>query len=57
MDLKTYDALTVTITSSGLQREFWIDFIASSAVNLPISKASFRLDVIWIGVRPMLCTY
>lgn len=54
---KIQEAFTVTITNSGLQREFWMDLMASSAVNLPISRASLRLEVIWIGLRPMLCTY
>jgi hypothetical protein len=49
-------ALTSTETSSGVQREVWRDLIASSAVSLPISSASFRLVVIWIGVRSSRCT-
>ena len=49
--------LTCTETSSGLQREFWSDLTASSAVNLPITRASLRLDVIWMGVESILCTY
>src|SRR5580658_1447442 len=43
--------------SSGLQREFWMDLTASSAVNRPIISASFRSVVVWIGVRSMRCTY
>ena len=30
---------------------------ASSAVNLPITRASLRLGVIWMGVRSIRCTY
>src|SRR5580658_4349492 len=43
--------------SSGLQREFWMDLTASSAVNRPIINASLRSVVVWIGVRSMRCTY
>jgi hypothetical protein len=49
--------LTCTETSSGLHREFWSDLIASSAVNLPITRASLRLGVIWMGVESIRCTY
>src|SRR5882762_10613029 len=48
---------TCTETSSGLHREFWSDLTASSAVNLPITRASLRLGVIWMGVRSIRCTY
>ena len=48
---------TCTETSSGLHREFWIDLIASSAVNLPMTSASLRLGVIWMGVGSIRCTY
>jgi hypothetical protein len=34
-----------------------MDLTASSAVNLPISSASLRLNVIWTGVRSIRCTY
>src|SRR4029077_8259600 len=40
-----------TETSSGQHREFWSDLTASSAVNLPITRASLRLGVIWDGCR------
>src|SRR5271156_551409 len=43
--------------SSGLQREFWMDLTASSAVNRPIISASLRSVVVWMGVRSMRCTY
>jgi hypothetical protein len=48
---------TCTEISSVLHREFWSDLTASSAVNLPISSASLRLGVIWMGVRSIRCTY
>src|ERR1700738_4006467 len=34
-----------------------MDLTASSAVNLPISNASFRLVVIRMGARSIRCTY
>jgi hypothetical protein len=34
-----------------------MDLTASSAVNLPIINANFRLVVVWMGVRSMRCTY
>jgi len=37
--------------------EVWMDLTASSAVNLPITSASLRLDVIWTGVRSIRWTY
>src|ERR1022692_1572608 len=43
--------------NSGLQREFWMDLTASSAVNRPMSSASLRLVVVWMGLRSMRCTY
>src|ERR1700691_1789086 len=43
--------------SSGLQREFWMDLTASSAVKRPIASASLRSVVVWIGVRSMRWTY
>ena len=48
---RKYYALECTDTNSGLPWEFWMDLIASSAVNLPIASASLRLVVVWIGVR------
>ena len=48
---------TCTETSSVRHREFWRDLTTSSAVNLPISRASLRLGVIWTGVRSTRCTY
>jgi len=33
-----------------------MDLIASSAVNLPITSASLRLVVVWMGVRSIRCT-
>src|SRR5439155_19712247 len=53
---RKYYALECTDTNSGLHREFWMDLIASSAVNLPISSASLRLVVVWMGVRSIRCT-
>src|SRR5712692_4853895 len=50
-------ALTCTDTNSGLRREFWMDLTASSAVNLPITSASLRLVVVWMGARSIRCTY
>ena len=49
-------AFTGTETSSGVQRDVWRDLMASSAVNLPINKASLRLDVVSMGVRSIRCT-
>src|SRR4029077_18694002 len=37
--------------------EVWRDLAASSAVNFPITSASFRLVVMWIGVGSTRCTY
>src|SRR5580704_7930847 len=54
---KNYWAGTCTATSSGTQREFWMDLAASSAVNFPISSACLRLVVIWIGARSIRSTY
>jgi hypothetical protein len=34
-----------------------MDLTASSAVNLPISKASLRLVVVWMETRSIRCTY
>jgi len=34
-----------------------MDLTASSAVNFPITSASLRLSVIWMGVRSIRCTY
>src|SRR5712692_10534617 len=34
-----------------------MDLTASSAVNLPITSASARLVVVWIGARSIRCTY
>src|SRR5271170_914994 len=34
-----------------------IDLTASSAVNLPMTSASLRLVVVWMGVRSIRCTY
>ena len=34
-----------------------MDLMVSSAVNLPITSASLRLVVVWMGVRSMRCTY
>jgi hypothetical protein len=34
-----------------------MDLMASSAVNLPITSASLRLNVILTGVRSIRCTY
>jgi hypothetical protein len=34
-----------------MHRDVCMDFTASSAVSLPINIASFRLVVIWMGVR------
>src|SRR5579862_7804911 len=48
---------TCTEISSVLRREFWSDLTASSAVNLPIRRASLRLGVIWMGVRSIRRTY
>ena len=50
-------ALTRTDTNSGVQWEFCIDFTASSAVNLPITRASLRFVVVWIGIRSTRNTY
>ena len=50
-------ALTCTDSNSGLRREFWMDLTASSAVNFPITSASLRLVVVWMGVRSIRCTY
>src|ERR1700732_4004804 len=33
-----------------------MDLTASSAVNLPITSASLRLVVVWMGVRSIRCT-
>src|SRR5258705_10166252 len=46
-----------TDTNSGTHLEFWMDLIASSAVNLPMSSASLRLVVMRIGVLSSCCTY
>jgi hypothetical protein len=55
--IATFGPTTCTETSSGQHREFWSDLTASSAVNLPINRASLRLGVIWMGVRSIRCTY
>lgn len=34
-----------------------MDLMVSSAVNLPITSASLRLVVVWMGVRSMRWTY
>src|SRR5437899_3234787 len=34
-----------------------MDLTASSAVSLPMSSASLRLVVIWVGIRSIRCTY
>jgi len=44
-------------SSSGMHWEVCRDLAASSAVNFPISIASFRLVVIWMGVGSTRCTY
>ena len=49
--------ITCTEISSVLHGEFWSDLTASSAVNLPITRASLRLGVIRMGVRSTRCTY
>jgi hypothetical protein len=46
----TIYTFTCTGTNSGVQRELWRDLAASSAVNLPMSSATFRLLVVWTGV-------
>jgi len=40
-----------------MHREFWMNFMASSAVNLPMSNATLRLVVIWTRVESTRCTY
>jgi len=40
-----------------MHREFWMDLTASSAVNLPMSNASLRLVVMWMGAGSTRCTY
>jgi len=50
-------ALTCTRTNSGLHRDFWMDLIASPAVNLPMTSASLRSVVIWMGLRSIRFTY
>jgi len=40
-----------------VHREVWMDLAASSAVNLPITRASLRLVVVCIGVRSIRWTY
>ena len=53
----TFYARTCTDSNSGVHREFWRDLTASSAVNLPITSASLRFIVVWMGVRSIRCTY
>jgi hypothetical protein len=54
---ESWPHLTCTDTSSGMRREFWMDLTASSAVNFPITSASLRLVVMWMGVGSTRCTY
>ena len=48
-------APTCTGANSGIDREFWIDLTASSAVNFPITSAGLRLVVIGDGspIKPL----
>jgi hypothetical protein len=55
--LRSDSTLTCTETSSGVHREFWMEVTASSAVNLPITSASLRLGVVWMGDTLIRCTY
>jgi hypothetical protein len=50
-------APTCTGANSEIDREFWIDLTASSAVNFPITRARLRLVVIGTGVRSIHSTY
>ena len=57
LDAPCCQARTFTGSSSGMRCEVCMDLTASSAVNLPITSASLRLDVIWTGVRSIRWTY
>jgi hypothetical protein len=50
-------AATCTDTNSGLHREVWREFTASSAMNLPITSAFLRLVVMRMGVGSTRWTY
>jgi hypothetical protein len=54
---RTRNFYAFTITSSAVRRELATDFMASSAVNLPMTNASLRLGVIWMGSRSILRMY
>ena len=55
--LPTLQTSTRTGTNSGLHRAFSRDLTASSATNFPITRARFRLVVMWMGVGSTRCTY
>src|ERR1700722_4255760 len=39
-----------------MRREFWRDLLVFSPANLPLTSASLRLVVVWMGVRSIRCT-